>query len=74
MPGESLTERVRPHVAAAVAAGTEAGADGEAVARCLIDLAVEMLLERRSAEDVQSELEFVARNIGDLEDNAFMRP
>lgn len=74
MSGQSLTERLRPHVAAAVAAGTEAGADGDAVARCLVDLAVELWLERRSAEEVAAELEFVARNVGDFEDNAFMRP
>jgi hypothetical protein len=71
---KSPTEIVRPHALAAAEAGLQAGLALDQVGRALLDQAVELLLKEQSPEAVASELEFVARNLGDAEDNSFMRP
>lgn len=71
---KSPTDIVRPHALAAAEDGMKAGLALDQVGRALLDQAVELLLKEQSAETVASELEFVARNLGDAEDNSFMRP
>ena len=71
---KSPTDIVRPHALAAAEDGMQAGLALDQVGRALLDQAVELLLKEQSPETVASELEFVARNLGDDEDNSFMRP
>ena len=71
---KSPTEVVRPHALAAAEEGMKNGLALDQIGRALLDHAVELLLKEQSPEAVASELEFVARNLGDDEDNSFMRP
>lgn len=55
----------------------QAGADNvdrQAALRALLDRAAAALAEDTSPEDAKSELTFIANNLGDDEDYAFMRP
>jgi hypothetical protein len=52
----------------------KAGLALDQIGRALLDQAIELLLKEQTPEAVASELEFVARNLADDEDNAFMRP
>lgn len=69
-----VTEIVRAHVVQAVAEAKAAGAPADVIGRSLLDAAVEVMLSAREPADVITELEFVARNVGDDEDYSFMRP
>ncbi|MCA8928157.1 MAG: hypothetical protein KDC18_08805 [Alphaproteobacteria bacterium] len=71
---KSPTDIVRPHALAAAEEGLKAGLALDQVGRALLDQAIELLLKEQAPEAVASELEFVARNLGDEEDNSFMRP
>jgi hypothetical protein len=71
---KSPTDIVRPHALAAAEDGMKAGLALDQVGRALLDQAIELLLKGQTPEAVASELEFVARNLGDEEDNSFMRP
>jgi hypothetical protein len=44
------------------------------IGRAMLDQAIELLLKEQAPEAVASELEFIARNLSDDEDNSFMRP
>ncbi len=48
--------------------------DRQATLRALLDRAAATLAEETSPEDAQNELTFIANNLGDDEDYAFMRP
>jgi hypothetical protein len=50
------------------------GQDVDAVARNLLSLVISSMLERRSVEDVRSELLGAAENVNPDADYAFMRP
>lgn len=71
---KSPTIIVRPHALAAAQDGIENGLALDQIGRALLDQAIELLLKEQTPEAVASELEFVARNLGGDEDNAFMRP
>lgn len=71
---KSPTDIVRPHALAAAQDGIDNGLALDQIGRALLDQAIELLLKEQSPEVVASELEFVARNLGDSEDNSFMRP
>jgi hypothetical protein len=71
---KSPTDVVRPHALAAAEEGMKAGLALDQIGRALLDQAIELLLKEQTPEAVASELEFVARNLADDEDNAFMRP
>lgn len=71
---KSPTEIVRPHALAAAEDGLENGLALDQIGRAMLDQAIELLLKEQTPEAVANELEFVARNLGDDEDNSFMRP
>lgn len=71
---KSPTDVVRPHALAAAEDGIRSGLALDQIGRALLDQAIELLLKEQSPEAVASELEFVARNLSDEEDNSFMRP
>ena len=71
---KSPTEIVRPHALAAAEDGIKNGLALDQIGRALVDQPIELLLKEQSPEAVASELEFAARNLGDEEDNSFMRP
>ncbi|MBV8978127.1 MAG: hypothetical protein JO261_11340 [Alphaproteobacteria bacterium] len=64
----------RRHFAAAVAEAVAAGYDPDSLARYMLGLAVSKYLEKRTVEDVRSELLFVAENCDPQADFVFMRP
>ena len=71
---KSPTDIVRPHAWAAAEDGIQNGLALDQIGRAMLDQAVELLLKNQTPEAVASELEFVARNLSDDEDNSFMRP
>lgn len=68
------SEFARREVAAMVEKAAAENIDIGAALRSILDAAAAELAERSGAEDAQSELEFIARNLGDEEDHSFMRP
>ena len=71
---KSPTDIVRPHALAAAEDGLNNGLALDQIGRAMLDQAIELLLKEQTPEAVASELEFVGRNLGDFEDNSFMRP
>jgi hypothetical protein len=71
---KSPTDIVRPHALASAEDGIQNGLALDQIGRAMRDQAVELLLKNQTPEAVASELEFVARNLSDDEDNSFMRP
>jgi hypothetical protein len=67
-------EIARAHFAAAMVVAKAQGQDVDAVARNLLSLVISSMLERRSVEDVRSELLGAAENVNPDADYAFMRP
>lgn len=55
-------------------AGKEAGFDEVMVLRALLTQVVEASKAQRSAQDLAQELQFLAENLDDDRDYAFMRP
>ena len=68
------SELVEKHVAAAMRDASAAGIEADAIGRTLIDQAVALMQGSRSAAEIAQELRFIADNIGDEEEYAFMRP
>ena len=71
---KSPTDIVRPHALAAAEDGLKNGLALDQIGRAMLDQAIELLMKEQTPEAVASELEFVARNLSDFEDNSFMRP
>ncbi len=67
-------EIVQSHLRAMFAQAAEAGVPAELVGRALLDAAAEILVRECGAAQAAQELTFVAGNLGDDEDYAFMRP
>ena len=74
MAASSPSEIVAKHVEAAMREASAAGIDTDAVGRTLLDQAVAILQRGHSADEVAQELRFIADNLGDEEEYAFMRP
>ena len=72
--GKSAAEIARNHFTAAVDEAACAGEDTDALARQMLGLVVSKYLEKRSVQDVRSELIFVAENCDPDTDFVFMRP
>jgi hypothetical protein len=70
----SAAEIANRHFTAAMDETKAAGQDSEGVCRSLLNLIVSKYLETRSADDVRSELNFLADNFDPDTDFAFMRP
>ena len=70
----SASEIARRHFGAAVQEAVAAGHDSDVLARYMLSLVVSKYLEKRSVEDVRSELNFVADNCDPETDFIFMRP
>src|SRR3546814_20929110 len=68
----SPTEIVRRHVEAALSEGATAGIAADQIGRTLLDVAAEVLGRDRSPQEVEDEMMFIARNIADADDKAFM--
>jgi len=52
----------------------EAGQSEDAFARSLINEAIAIYMKTRSADDIGTELEFLAENLDDDQEYTFMRP
>jgi len=70
----SASKLVQEHVAALLAQARAQGVAEEAIARALIDRAIEIYKGSRSAVDIAAELAFVADHLEDDETFGFMRP
>ncbi|MBS0529961.1 MAG: hypothetical protein JSS22_11305 [Proteobacteria bacterium] len=70
----SAAEIANRHFTAAMDDAKAAGEDGESVCRSLLNLILSKYLETRTADDVRSELNFLADNCDPDTDFAFMRP
>ena len=70
----SAAEIANRHFTAAMEEAKATGQDGASVCRLLLNLIVAKYLETRSADDVRSELNFLADNCDPDTDFAFMRP
>lgn len=70
----SAAEIANRHFTAAMEEAKATGQDGAGVCRSLLNLIVAKYLETRSADDVRSELNFLADNCDPDTDFAFMRP
>ena len=70
----SASQIARRHFGAAIADAQAAGHDPDTLARYMLGLVVSQYLQKRSVEDVRSELTFVAENCDPETDFIFMRP
>ncbi len=61
-------------VQAGLAKITEEGQSEDAFARSLINEAIAIYMKTRSADDIGTELEFLAENLDDDQEYTFMRP
>jgi len=70
----SSSEIAKRHFSAAIAEAEANNQPIDSVCRTLLDLVVSKYLEKRSVDDVRSELQFVAENCDPDTDFMFMRP
>ena len=68
------SEFARAELAALQEKAKASHVDGPAALRALLDATAAALAAESGVEDAQSELAFIARNLGDDEDYSFMRP
>jgi len=71
MSAEGIARR---HFEDAVAEATSEGYDPDSLARYMLGLVVSKYLEKRTVDDVRSELLFVAESCDPQTDFVFMRP
>ena len=70
----SASALVHGFVEQALHAAQQQGIPANVVARALIDRAIGIYKQTRSAEDIAAELDFLAQNLDDDQRHAFMRP
>lgn len=70
----NVSEIAKSCVDQALAATNESSLSEDALARALIAEAISIFRKTRSVNDIASELEFMAENLGDDEEYTFMRP
>jgi len=70
----SASALVNGYVAQALHAAQQQGIPDVVVARALIDRAIGIYKQTRTAEDIAAELDFLAQNLDDDQRHAFMRP
>lgn len=70
----SASALVNGFVEQALQAAQRQGIPENVVARALIDRAIGIYKQTRTAEDIAAELDFLAQNLDDDQRHAFMRP
>ncbi|OEC32561.1 hypothetical protein SAMN05216600_1367 [Pseudomonas cuatrocienegasensis] len=69
-----MHEWARAHIEQALSDASQTGLDPALALRALLSVVVERSRQQRSAADLAGELQFLADNLDDSRDYAFMRP